>query len=121
MPSKIYFEEHENYLQINYSGYEDINEFLESLDKALDICSKNNYSNLILDVNNVDFLKIQDMDKFYAGEKIAKLFNNPNLIKVAVIAPVEFQDKFTDTVATNRGAIFKSFVYKDEAVQWFKK
>jgi hypothetical protein len=121
MPSKINFEEHENYLQISYSGYEDISEFLDSLDKALEICSKNKYSNLILDVNNVDFSKIQDMDKFYAGEKIAKLFNNPNLVKVIVIAPIEFQDKFTDTVATNRGAIFKTFDNKDDAIEWINK
>lgn len=121
LSSDIIYEENENYLQIRYRGYKNIEEFFDSLEKALDICKKRKYSNLILDLFDVDFSKIQEMDRFYAGEKIAYLFNKPNLIKIAVLAPKENQDKFAENVAANRGAILKAFSDKNDALDWINK
>lgn len=118
---EIFYEQHENYLQIRVKGYNRIEEFFDSLEKALDICKKRKYSNLVLDLFIVDFSKIQEMDIFYVGEKIAYLFNNPNLVKIAVLAPKENQDKLAENVAANRGAILKAFSDKNDALEWINK
>jgi len=116
MSSDIIFKQYADYLLIKYSGYKSIDEFIGSIDKAYEICKKKKYHKLILDIFNVNFSEIRIMDKFYAGEKIAELFNSS--LKVAVLAPKEFHDSFTEVVAANRGGLIKAFDEKNDAIDW---
>ncbi|KYK21816.1 hypothetical protein AYK24_08710 [Thermoplasmatales archaeon SG8-52-4] len=121
MSSEIHFKEHTDYLEIKYIGYNNIKEFFDSLETAFDICKKKNFTNIILDTIEVDFTNVQDMDRFYAGEKIAKVSCFPNNIKVAVVGPKKYYTGFADNVATNRGAIIKIFQNKNDAIKWIMK
>jgi hypothetical protein len=118
MSSNIIYDEKENYLKIKYSGYNNIEEFFISLEKAYNICRKNNYSNIILDVIDVDFNQVKIFDKYFAGEEIAKYSKVPNKIKIAVEAPKEYTNGFVDNVATNRGAFYKKFHKIKDAIDW---
>ena len=54
--------------------------------------------------------------RFSTGEKIAALFSYS--YKIAVISQPEKTNKFTETVAVNRGANFKVFYSESEAKEW---
>ena len=83
--------------------------------------AKKNISNILLDINDVDFAQVDFMDRFLAGEKIAEFSKYPNAIKFAVIGPKEHCDGFVDNVATNRGALFKVFYNKSDAIKWIRE
>jgi hypothetical protein len=116
LKSDIIFEDKNNYLQIKYYGYNNVEIFFNSLEKAFKICKEKNYPNLVLDILNVDFGKITFTDKYDAGEKIAELFSYPR--KVAVLAPKKFHDRLAENVATNRGANIKAFHDINDAIKW---
>ena len=119
MSSQIIYDEKENFLKIKYSGYENIEEFNNSLEKAFKICKEKNFPNIILDIFEVNFDLISFTDKFIAGEKIAELFNYPS--KIAVLAPRKSHDRFAEDVATNRGANIRSFIDIDKAIEWLNE
>jgi hypothetical protein len=119
MSSEIIYEQHEDYLQIKYPKYNNINEFFDSIDNAFKICKEKNYHKLILDIFDINFTEIRVIDKFLAGEKIAELFKSSN--KVAVLAPKKFHDNFTEVVAANRGSLLKAFDEKKDAIKWIRQ
>jgi len=119
LTSGITYEEHDHFLLIKYKKYKSIKEFFDSFENALKICKKKNFSNLIIDIFNVDFNKISFTDKFDASEKIAELFGNPS--KVAVITPKIYHDNFSENVASNRGAYIKGFHDINDSINWVKE
>lgn len=121
MSSEIRYEEHDDFLRIKYAGYENIDEFFYSIEKALKICQEKNYSKVILDVIDVDFTFVSGMNKYHAGEKIAKLSRHHEPIKVAVVGPKKYYDGFVDNVATNRGALIKMFTETNNALHWLRE
>jgi hypothetical protein len=69
----------------------------------------------------IDALKLNpplsEMIRFYTGEKIASIWGAS--LKVAVHGPAEHINRFTETVAINRGAFsFRVFDNLEEAMQW---
>lgn len=121
MSSEIIFSEYDDHLQISYREYNDVDDFLNSLDKAAKICSKKKYSFVMLDILDFDFSKVNDADRFIACKKIAEISrSSPNNIKFAVVGSEGHYDEFADNVATNRGALFKVFYNKNDAVNWIK-
>jgi hypothetical protein len=121
MTSEISYEEYDNYLKIKYSGYSDIEDFLTSMDEAYDLCERKNYSNLLLDVFNINFDEVKDMDKYLAGVKIEELFGKKNVKKIAILRPEERKNAFAKLVALNRGAVIEEFQDIHDAIEWFNK
>ncbi len=60
---------------------------------------------------------IPEMDRFFLGEYIAKL-NLNKWIKTAVIAKKEQINKFSETVAQNRGAQLYISSTEEDAYEW---
>jgi hypothetical protein len=119
LTSDIIYEKHKDFLLIKYNSYNSMEEFYYSLEKALKICKEKKYSNLILDIINVDFKKISFTDKYDGSEKIAELFGYPN--KIAVLAPKKYHDSFSEDVAANRGANIKGFQDMNDAINWIRE
>jgi len=121
MKSKIIFKEFDDYLLIKYVDYNAVDEFLASLDRAVEICKTKNYSYVMLDIYDFNHSKVTNMDRLFAGNKIAECSKRiSNSIKFAIVGNEERYNKFMNILAINKGIIFKVFNNKDDAINWIK-
>jgi len=92
---------------------EDVTPILESIrDKANEM----NFVKVFIDALGLN-PPLSEMIRFYTGEKIASIWGAS--LKVAVLGRTEAINRFTETVAINRGAFnFKVFDDLDEALLW---
>ena len=75
--------------------------FMTYIDIIQSQCEKENMKKILVDLLNVSDINVPTMDRFYMGEKIAKVLGSK--IKIAVVGPKEQINKFGENVAVNRG------------------
>jgi len=80
--------------------------------------SSNRYDcpRVLLDATNLDY-NISDIDRFRIGKMIAEIYQK-NLIRIACLRCENIINDFTEIVAYNRGAYFKFFKDRDDAIKW---
>jgi hypothetical protein len=98
------------------TGEYDILDFKEYFRLVLELCEKENIFKII--VNNLDMkgTDIPMADRYFLGEEIAKVIGSR--IKGAVIWPIKDTDRFTETVARNRGGNMQLFGDFESAEKW---
>lgn len=92
-------------------------EILNGFDKIVEANKEFNIKNILLDIRDFDY-DLSYMENYTIGEYIAKTYSRYGL-KVACLKK-KVKDKFTETVAVNRGAFFKMFDCENEAIDWLK-
>lgn len=80
-------------------------------------CVKGKISKILVDITKKDG-NIPVLDRFFFGTLIAKLFSYK--IKMAVIGKKDQVTRFSEVVASNRGARLGIFREKKEAIKWLK-
>ena len=98
------------------SGEYDISDFKEYFKIALERCEKENTFNLIVNNLSVKGTDIPMTHRFALGEEIGKVIGSR--IKGAVIWPMKDVDRFTETVAKNRGGNMQLFGDFESAEKW---
>jgi hypothetical protein len=111
-------EQNDEYLHYEITGKYSLDKGEKIIEKIHDQCVEKKINKLLLDITKKEGV-IPTMDRFDLGELIAKLF--PYKIKFAVIAQKDQIDKFSETVAFNRGARLMIFSDKTEALEWLLK
>jgi hypothetical protein len=116
MESEFSFAKKENYLLMTVTGDYAKEDFMAFADIILHGCEKENVKKVLLDAHNVSYTNLSTMDRFYIGENIANVIGPT--IKIGLVAPKEFINKFGENVAVNRGG--KLFVTHsfEEAEDW---
>ena len=104
-----------NYLCFEVFGEYSLVEGKRVLQEIFDKCVCNDACRLLVDITKKEGI-IPDIDRFFLGEFIAKLFTYE--IKFAVIGKKDQINKFSETVAYNRGTRLNIFSDKKEALKW---
>jgi len=116
MKSKYSFEKKFHYLQMKISGEYDKNEFLSFPEIFLIKSKEAKMSRILVDTLDVDYNKLSIIDRFFLGEELAEKTRGE--IKIAIVVPAQYINKFVETVAINRGAnVFIVDTIK-EAKEW---
>ena len=76
---------------------------------------KRNYNRLLLDLTQWE-KPDNELTRFLSGEYLAKVLRPP--FKIAAFAISSSINKFGETTAVNRGALFKIFPEEQLAIQW---
>ena len=109
----------DDYLHIIIKGV-----FDKNFDEELVDCFKIIYESVkkfdcyrvLLDAVDLDY-KIDYIQRYRIGEMIGNLYKK-DLIRIACLRCLDKKDDFTEIVAHNKGAIFKFFNDKKEAIDW---
>ncbi len=104
------------YLYVIVTGEYSQEEFLSYPKIVADECAKANMNKVLVNALSLAGANVPTMDRFFAGENIAKHFGAK--IKLAVAWPKEYIDKFTETVAVNRGAMVLVVGDVETAEKW---
>lgn len=110
-------EENADCIHYEISGEFELEEAEASIKKIHDHCLKKNIDMVLFDVTKKEGTR-KTSDLFSLGEFIAKLFRNT--IKFALVARKDQANTFVEDVAVNRGARFKIFLDKNEAIKWLR-
>jgi len=94
-------------------------ELIELFYMIEDSAFKYNCTKVLLDAKDLDY-NINDFDRYRIGEMIASFYKK-NFIRIACLRCKDIINDFTEVVAYNRGAYFKFFNDKKEAINWLKK
>jgi len=111
-------EENNRYLHYEILGKYSLDKGKKILEELYAQCVEKNIHRLLVDITKKDGV-IPTMDRFDLGELIAKLFSFK--IKFAVIVKKDQMNKFSETVAVNRGANLYVFSDQKEALEWLLK
>ena len=99
-----------------------MDEFIDSFNRAVEICKTKNYSYVMLDISNFNHSMVTNMDRLIAGNKIAECSKHMSTsIKFAIVGNEDHYNRFMNILAINKGITFKVFNNKDDAVNWIKK
>ncbi len=113
MKSKHSIEIRDLYLYIKIVGECDFSDFISYMKIALDECEKENRYKIIVDALEVEHANISTMDRFKLGEEVVRLRGNK--IKIAMVWPEKYINRFTSTVVVNRGGFMEIFGNIDDA------
>jgi hypothetical protein len=116
MDDNYSIEKRESYMYMKVYGRYDYDRFVSLMNIANEECINEKVSRIIVDALTVEHANISTMDRFKLGEKVAGIVGSR--IKVAVIWPPEYINRFTATVALNRGGVMQIFGNIDEAKKW---
>jgi len=111
-------ESKKEYLHLEITGKYSLEQGEKLFEKIHDECVERKIKKLLLDITKKEGV-IPTMDRFIFGKLIANLFSTD--IKFALIAKKDQINKFSETVAVNRGARFNIFSDKTEAIEWLLK
>lgn len=75
-----------------------------------------NCETILLDCREINY-DVSTFDRYEIGEYIAENYGERNL-KIALLGNPKKLDRFTETVAQNRGANFRMFTEENEALKW---
>jgi hypothetical protein len=110
----------DGYIDFKIKGiFENLNfnkELLEVFYQIEDSSNRYDCPRVLLDATCLDY-NITDMDRYKIGDMIAKIYKK-KLIRIACLRCENIINDFTEIVAYNRGAYFKFFKYRDEAIKW---
>ena len=116
MNSKYSIEIKESYLYFTVSGEYNFTDFMNYLKIVKHECEKAKIYRVIFDALNVTKTDISVMDRYFLGEKIAKIMRSK--IKLAVVWPEKDISKFAETVALNRGGNIYVIGEIESAIEW---
>jgi hypothetical protein len=118
MKLDLSFDDAEDYLLVRVKGDWTREGVMAGIRDAAQRAQEVGQTRILLDIRELSAPKA-DMDRFMAGESIAKVFPFP--CKVVAVRSADLIDKFAENVAVNRGA--KAIVLSDinEAVRWLTK
>ncbi|HUI30046.1 MAG TPA: DUF4180 domain-containing protein [Candidatus Acidoferrales bacterium] len=108
----------EDYSYFEITGIYSLDEGKKMIEEIYNHCMENKIHKLLVDITKKDGI-IPNFDRFVLGELIAKLFSFR--IKLAVIGKKDQINKFSETVAHNRGSQLFIFSDKTEALEWLMK
>lgn len=116
MKSNYLFKRGKSYLYLTISGEYDFSDFENYIEIIKHECEKEKIFKVIMDVNDVVGTDVALADRFFLGEKSAKILGYK--IKVAVVWPEKHINKFAETVSFNRGG--NMYVVGDikKAIEW---
>ena len=116
MKSKYSFEKKEGYLSLTISGEYDKMDFLSYPQLVKDECEKEGTHKVLVNALNVTETNPPTMERFFFGEKLADVLHGK--IKFAFVWPEKDINKFTETVAINRGGYVWVFGDVETAKKW---
>jgi hypothetical protein len=118
MGEDIKFIDHEEYLEVIFTGERSFQAFDDLLEKVYESCKRNGTTKILLDVREAKG-KWKDVDRFRVGEKAAHLFVASYVI--LVIDEKEQINKLAENTAYNRGV--KTLVTDDKraGLDWLLK
>ena len=116
MKSQYEFEVKDGYLQLNITGTYDKIEFLSLPETIKAKCEKEKIFKILVNGLALRDSNLSTTDRYFLGEKFGLEFRD--YIKIAVVWPAKYIDKFAETVARNRGGnMFVTGDYK-AADEW---
>ncbi len=101
-----------------FEGFDVNKELLDVFGKLVETVKKYDCLRVLIDASDLDY-EISNFQKYKIGDYISKIFRK-ELIRIACLRCSDKKDDFTEIVATNRGAVFKLFNDKKEAINWLK-
>jgi hypothetical protein len=111
-------EANHDYLFVEITGDYKLYSGMKLMEEIFDLCQERNVNKILIDITKKQGM-ISNWDRYILGKLIAKLFSYK--IKLAVIGRKELINKFSETVAQNRGG--KLFISSDkaDAMEWLLK
>jgi len=109
------FEDTGDYLHVRVRGDWTRQEIMAGIQNVAERVQSVGQTRVLLDIRELSSPK-NEMDRFMAGEAIARLFPSP--FKVVALRSKDLMDKFAENVAVNRGANAMVLSDIDEAVRW---
>jgi hypothetical protein len=119
MKSNYTLEKTDNCLCITIFETYDKSDFLHYPRLVADVCEQYRIFKVLVNGLNLDRTDVPTMDRFFIGEDIAKTLGSK--IKLAVVWPDGHINKFTETVAVNRGSFITVVGTISEAEAWPRK
>ena len=116
MESSYTIEKRDFYIYMKLYGRYDFNQFVIYMKIALDKCQNDGVYKLVVDALDVENANISTMDRFKLGEKAAMIAGRK--LKSAIIWPEQYINRFTETVAVNRGGNMRILRNLAEAEAW---
>jgi hypothetical protein len=108
-------EVHDGYVRIIVTGRYDFEEMMDLVQPFRDATVDAGRSRLLVDCTRMEG-NVPEPDKFFIGEKIAKVFRAD--LKSALLMPRENITKLGEMVAVNRGASFRVTDSEPDAIDW---
>ncbi|MBN2524558.1 MAG: STAS/SEC14 domain-containing protein [Bacteroidales bacterium] len=110
------FEIRDGYLYMKISGKHESGDFVSYLKVISAECDKEKTNKILVDAMEVQEIVLSMMERFLLGEELAKIIKYK--IKIAVVWPEKRINRFTETVAFNRGSIMRTFGNIQQAEKW---
>ena len=110
------------YIHVRCSGTMDIEEFVLALNRGLAAAASSGREAVVMDALDVEGT-LSKAERFVLGDSIAYAQRAHGFVAlVAVVAPEPplDADRFAEMVATNRGAVGKSFTDLSDAERWIE-
>jgi hypothetical protein len=83
--------------------------------------NKNHYKKALINtIGSLGDWDVTFMDRYNIGIKVVNIFHYPDFNKVAFVIEKKNYDGFAELIATNRGAMIKTFFNKSDAINWLK-
>ena len=115
MKLDLSFEDTGDYLHIRVRGDWARQEIIAGIRNVAERAQNAGQTRVLLDIREFSAPN-NELDRFMAGEAIAKFF--PSSFKIVAVRSADLMDKFAENVAVNRGANFMVVSDFDEAVSW---
>lgn len=115
MAMNVFVEEQPDFLRFIIEGHWSKEDALQVIDLIREAADRLGKTRLLLDANNLS-KPDNEMVRFYSGEHLAEALGFP--FRVAAFGPQERINRFAETVARNRGAVFAIFYTESEATEW---
>ena len=115
MKLELSFEDTGDYLHVRVRGDWKRQEIIAGIRNVAERAQRVGQTRILLDIREFSSPN-NELDRFMAGEAIAKFF--PSTMKTVAVRSDDLMDKFAENVAVNRGANFMVLSDFDEAVHW---
>jgi len=116
-------ENREGFIHFRVKGvfkHSEINsELIDVFGKMVESVKQYDCFRVLLDTRELDY-EINVLERFKIGEYISKIWRK-EFIEIACLRCADKTDDFTETVATNRGSVFKFFNNEKESIDWLKE
>lgn len=111
------FQSKEIYLLVEGEEPYSLNFMISMIHEVAARCQEEGLDRVLADIRKMDG-NLSIIDRYDIGVAIAKVLGSR--IKVAAVAPVSLINIMAETVAVNRGAVFKIFSDIEKAKGWLK-
>jgi hypothetical protein len=119
MPHKLWsIEPQELYLKVTIQGEWSFAIIKESIEGIKEAANQSGLFKILIDARNQPPV-LTTLQRFEIGEYMSKAWSSK--YKVAALGPNKIPSTFTETVAVNRGVLFKFFSDEILALNWLMK